>query len=1494
MGIDSFCSLDGSDPFWDWNRTWQTHNPDLTPCFQNTVLVWIPCLYLWLSAPFYILYLKRNDRGYICMTHLNRAKTVIGFALWLICWADVFYSFWERGHDATIAPVYLVSPTMLGVTMLLATFLIQYERMKGVQSSGVMLNFWLVALVCATVTFRSKILHALTEPASVNVFKYTTFYIYYTMLLISLILACLSDQPPLFSQAVKDSNPCPELGASFLSRITFWWITGLMVIGYKRPLEEKDLWSLNTEDKSEKVVPQLVRRWDQECNKVKRPIDKTLYSPKRAAKGEKKEGQPIEESEILLAKTLQKTGEPSLFCALCRTFGPYFLVSSLYKIIHDILMFVGPEILRLLIQFVNDSSAPTWHGYFYTTLLLVCTCVQTLILQKYFHVCFVTGMRLRTAIVGAVYRKALVITNAARRTSTVGEIVNLMSVDAQRFMDLITYINMIWSAPLQVILALYFLWQNLGPSVLAGVAVMVLMVPLNAVIAMKTKTYQVAQMKSKDNRIKLMNEVLNGIKVLKLYAWELAFKDKVSAIRESELRVLMKTAYLGAVSTFTWVCAPFLVALSTFAVYVLVDDHNILDAQKAFVSLALFNILRFPLNMLPMVISSMVQASVSMKRLRVFLSHEELDEDNVERPAITACESSDSIWKSGIKQMCPIVVINVRVPEGAFVAVVGHVGSGKSSLLSALLGEMQKQEGSVSIKGSVAYVPQQAWIQNATLKDNILFGREAKDSWYEKVVEACALLPDLEVLPGGDLTEIGEKGVNLSGGQKQRVSVARAVYCNCAVYLLDDPLSAVDAHVGKHIFEKVIGPQGLLQGRTRVLVTHGLSFLPQADLILVMVDGEITEMGSYTELLGRQGAFAEFLRTYASTEQEEVEESVGGEAGLLVSELLSSGKTEANDVAAAKTTKSTEAARLTEADKANTGRVKLSVFWEYMKAIGLPLSIFSIFLFFCHHLSSLGSNYWLSLWTDDPVINNTQPNREMRLGVYGAFGLTQGIAVFCYSVTVSVGGILASRYLHQTMLYNVLRSPMSFFERTPSGNLVNRFAKETDTIDTVIPSIIKMFMGSMFNVLGSCAVILIATPLVAIIIPPLGLLYFFVQRFYVASSRQLKRLESVSRSPVYTHFNETLLGTSVIRAFGEQQRFIRESDGRVDHNQTAYFPSIVANRWLAVRLEFVGNCIVTFAALFAVMARDSLSPGIMGLSISYALQVTTSLNWLVRMSSEVETNIVAVEKVKEYGDTEKEAEWRLEHSTLPAGWPTTGHIEIRNFGLRYREDLELAISDISVNIEGGEKVGIVGRTGAGKSSLTLGLFRIIEAAQGEICIDGVNIAKLGLHELRSRITIIPQDPVLFSGSLRMNLDPFDGYTDEEVWRALELAHLKNFVSGLPDKLNHECSEGGENLSLGQRQLVCLARALLRKTKILVLDEATAAVDLETDNLIQSTIRTQFEDCTVLTIAHRLNTIMDYTRVLVLDKGHMAEFGSPSNLIAKKGIFYKMAKDSGLV
>ncbi|XP_063652846.1 multidrug resistance-associated protein 1 isoform X24 [Pan troglodytes] len=1411
MALRGFCSADGSDPLWDWNVTWNTSNPDFTKCFQNTVLVWVPCFYLWACFPFYFLYLSRHDRGYIQMTPLNKTKTALGFLLWIVCWADLFYSFWERSRGIFLAPVFLVSPTLLGITMLLATFLIQLERRKGVQSSGIMLTFWLVALVCALAILRSKIMTALKEDAQVDLFRDITFYVYFSLLLIQLVLSCFSDRSPLFSETIHDPNPCPESSASFLSRITFWWITGLIVRGYRQPLEGSDLWSLNKEDTSEQVVPVLVKNWKKECAKTRKQPVKVVYSSKDPA--QPKESSKVdanEEVEALIVKSPQKEWNPSLFKVLYKTFGPYFLMSFFFKAIHDLMMFSGPQILKLLIKFVNDTKAPDWQGYFYTVLLFVTACLQTLVLHQYFHICFVSGMRIKTAVIGAVYRK------------------------------------------------------NLGPSVLAGVAVMVLMVPINAVMAMKTKTYQVAHMKSKDNRIKLMNEILSGIKVLKLYAWELAFKDKVLAIRQEELKVLKKSAYLSAVGTFTWVCTPFLVALCTFAVYVTIDENNILDAQTAFVSLALFNILRFPLNILPMVISSIVQASVSLKRLRIFLSHEELEPDSIERRPVKDGGGTNSITVRNATftwaRSDPPTLngITFSIPEGALVAVVGQVGCGKSSLLSALLAEMDKVEGHVAIKGSVAYVPQQAWIQNDSLRENILFGCQLEEPYYRSVIQACALLPDLEILPSGDRTEIGEKGVNLSGGQKQRVSLARAVYSNADIYLFDDPLSAVDAHVGKHIFENVIGPKGMLKNKTRILVTHGMSYLPQVDVIIVMSGGKISEMGSYQELLARDGAFAEFLRTYASTEQEQdAENGVTGvsgpgkeakqmENGMLVTDSagkqlqrqLSSSSSYSGDISRHHNStaelqkaeaKKEETWKLMEADKAQTGQVKLSVYWDYMKAIGLFISFLSIFLFMCNHVSALASNYWLSLWTDDPIVNGTQEHTKVRLSVYGALGISQGIAVFGYSMAVSIGGILASRCLHVDLLHSILRSPMSFFERTPSGNLVNRFSKELDTVDSMIPEVIKMFMGSLFNVIGACIVILLATPIAAIIIPPLGLIYFFVQRFYVASSRQLKRLESVSRSPVYSHFNETLLGVSVIRAFEEQERFIHQSDLKVDENQKAYYPSIVANRWLAVRLECVGNCIVLFAALFAVISRHSLSAGLVGLSVSYSLQVTTYLNWLVRMSSEMETNIVAVERLKEYSETEKEAPWQIQETAPPSSWPQVGRVEFRNYCLRYREDLDFVLRHINVTINGGEKVGIVGRTGAGKSSLTLGLFRINESAEGEIIIDGINIAKIGLHDLRFKITIIPQDPVLFSGSLRMNLDPFSQYSDEEVWTSLELAHLKDFVSALPDKLDHECAEGGENL-----------------------------------------------------------------RVIVLDKGEIQEYGAPSDLLQQRGLFYSMAKDAGLV
>ncbi|XP_054702251.1 ATP-binding cassette sub-family C member 3 isoform X2 [Grus americana] len=1460
--METFCG----SRFWDSNLSIHTNNPDLTPCFQNTILAWIPSIYLWSALPFYLFYLKHNKRGYIVLSVLSRFKTLFGVLLWCVSWADLFYSFHELLQNRTPPPVYFVTPLIVGITVLLATLLIQYERLRGVQSSGVLIIFWFLSVLCAVGPFRSKIITTTAQGHVNERFRFTTFYMYFALIIIELILSCFKEKPPFFSPVNTDPNPCPELTSGFLSRLTFWWFTSMAILGYKRPLEDKDLWSLNEDDTSKIIVQQLSKEWDKEKAECKQKEDVTYMKKSNHVLNHVGDGP--EEAEVLI-RDKKHNRKPSFLKALLRTFGPYFLIGSFFKLIQDLLSFVNPQLLSVLIGFIKNKDAPAWWGFLIAASMFICAVLQTLMLHQHFQYCFVTGMRLRTGITGVIYRKSLVITNSAKRSSTVGEIVNLMSVDAQRFTDLMTFLNMLWSAPLQIFLALYFLWQTLGPSVLAGVAVMVLLIPFNSAIAMKTRAFQVA--------------------------------------------------------------------LTTFAVYVSVDEKNILDAEKAFVSLSLFNILKFPLNMLPQVISNIAQTSVSLKRIQQFLSHDELDPNCVETKVIApgnAISVTNATFSWGKELKPSLKDINLLVPSGALVAIVGHVGCGKSSLVSALLGEMEKLEGEVAVKGSVAYVPQQAWIQNATLKDNILFGQAPNEQKYQNVLEACALKTDLEVLPGGDQTEIGEKGINLSGGQRQRVSLARAVYSNSDIYLLDDPLSAVDSHVAKHIFDKVIGPDGVLKGKTRILVTHGISFLPQVDHIVVLADGKISEMGSYQDLLKQNKAFAEFLRNYALDEDiEEDEPTMLEEEEVLLAEdtlsihtdladnepvtnevrkqflrqlsvISSEGGECPNKMSTKRRVCEKKPAepplprknlneKLIQAETTETGTVKLAVFWQYVKAVGPVISLVICFLYCCQNAAAIGANVWLSDWTNEPVINGTQHNTAMRIGVYAALGLLQGLIVLICSFTLAMGGINAARTLHAALLENKFHTPQSFYDTTPTGRIINRFSKDIYVIDEVIPPTILMFLGTFFTSLSTMIVIIASTPLFAVVIVPLAILYFFVQRFYVATSRQLKRLESVSRSPIYSHFSETVSGASVIRAYRRVKSFVDISDLKMDENQKSYYPGIVSNRWLGVRVEFVGNCIVLFAALFAVIGKNSLNPGLVGLSVSYALQVTLSLNWMVRMTSELETNIVAVERIKEYSETETEAPWIIEGKSPPEDWPSKGELEFVNYSVRYRKGLDLVLKGLNLQVQGGEKIGIVGRTGAGKSSMTLCLFRILEAVKGEIKIDGVKISEIGLHDLRSRLTIIPQDPVLFSGTLRMNLDPFNKYSDEEIWKALELSHLKRFVSSQPSMLDYECSEGGENLSVGQRQLVCLARALLRKTRILILDEATAAIDLETDDLIQMTIRTQFEDCTVLTIAHRLNTIMDYTRVLVLDNGTIAEFDTPTSLIASKGIFYSMAKDAGL-
>ncbi|XP_036328974.1 multidrug resistance-associated protein 1 isoform X2 [Rhagoletis pomonella] len=1546
--MDEFCGT----KFWDSNETWWTSDPDFTKCFEKTVLVWGPCAFLWVFSIFDFYYLKASLDKNIPWNKLNLSKLAVNGALLVLSAVDFVIAMVKKGDEGTatrIYPVDIWGPIIKFATFLLLFIFIPLNRKYGVQTSGAQFLFWFLLVIfsipqCRTEVRekneRNKILNSEVADKpdySWEEYNYVSYMIYFAFSCAMLLLNCFADAMPRETKYKRTNNEIPESSASFLSRITYTWFDVMAWKGYRNPLEEKDLWDLRPQDSCKEVMPIFAYYWNKNVRKNTKTVTTTPTQPKAQYSNGKVE------FENPHGRNTGKKGVTSIMPPIIKSFGGVFLLGSLMKFICDVLTFAQPQVLSLIIGFVEDYSddekdrQPQWKGILYAALLFITAGAQTFMLGQYFHRMFVVGLRIRTALINAIYRKALLISNATRKESTVGEIVNLMAVDAQRFMDLTTYLNMIWSAPLQIALAMYFLWLQLGPSVLAGLAVMVILIPVNGVIANRIKVYQIRQMKYKDERVKLMNEVLSGIKVLKLYAWEPSFENQVLRIREKEIATLKSTAYLNAGTSFLWSCAPFLVSLVTFATYVLIDENNILDATKIFVSLSLFNILRFPLIMLPMLISNMVQTQVSVQRINKFMNSEELDPNSVQHDP----KESDPLiirkgkfsWGEGEETLKNI---DMTVRKNTLCAVVGTVGSGKSSLIQALLGEMDKLSGRVNTVGSIAYVPQQAWIQNATVRDNILFGLEYDRKRYNRVVDACALRSDIEMLSAGDQTEIGEKGINLSGGQKQRISLARAVYSNADVYLLDDPLSAVDSHVGKHIFEEVVGPNGLLAKKTRVLVTHGITFLPQTDNIYVMKMGEISESGTYQELLARKGAFAEFIIQHLQEAAEEVEDldeikqqlegTVKSEELLGTFEkVISLARTESlsdsvsvksldsnkgslrrrktgrqdSEVSAISTVSqqkklAVDEGKLIETEKSETGGVQLAVYKHYIKSVGIFLSLATLILNFVYQAFSIGSNLWLTQWSNDKRVENDTSLRDMYLGVYGAFGFGQALLSYIMTCAPYLGALRAATVIHLLLLTNILRVELSFFDTTPLGRILSRFSKDIDVLDTKLPQLVDDCLWCFFQVLATIVVISMSTPIFLAVIVPIALLYYFAQRFYVATSRQLMRLESVSRSPIYTHFSETITGVTTIRAYMVQDRFIDESDNRVDKNQVCKYPSLIANRWLAIRLEMVGNLIILFAALFAVLGGQS-NPGLVGLSVSYALQVTQTLNWLVRMTSDIETNIVAVERIKEYGETKQEAPWELENSKVPRDWPVEGQVVFDNFKVRYREGLDLVLHGVSFTIAGGEKVGIVGRTGAGKSSLTLSLFRIIEAAGGRILIDGIDIATLGLHMLRSRLTIIPQDPVLFSGTLRINLDPFEVKSDDELWKALELSHLKAFVKSLPAGLNHEISEGGENLSVGQRQLVCLARALLRKTKVLVLDEATAAVDLETDDLIQKTIRSEFKDCTVLTIAHRLNTILDSDKVIVLNKGEITEFASPTELLDNPhSAFYSMAKDANLV
>ena len=945
-------------------------------------------------------------------------------------------------------------------------------------------------------------------------------------------------------------------------------------------------------------------------------------------------------------------------------------------------------------------------------------------------------------------------------------------------------------------------------SLLLGFGVVLFFLPFNSFVWHFMEKYNTQQMQFKDERVNLITEILNGIKVLKLYAWEKSFIEKIGEIRHEEINFMKRAQYLEATQFLMWNSAPFLIALSSFTCYVLVDPvNNILDPQTAFVSLTLFNTLKEPLFLLPFGISNMIRGKVSIDRIKDFLNADETDPTSVTHDtmedAITVGHASFT-WNLN-DQKDTLRDLSFNVKQGSLVAVVGHVGAGKSSLVSSILGELKKTNGVLNVNGEVAYVSQQAWMRNMTLKENILFSKRYNKVLYDKTIENCALVSDLEMLPAGDTTEIGEKGINLSGGQKQRINLARAVYSKKDIYLFDDPLSAVDAHVGKHIFEKVIGPKGMLQRKTRILVTHGISFLPDTDYILVMKNGRIAEQGSYSQLIKQQGEFSAFileqLKTAEDSETETDNEaiwkdleasqgkefvskkkiekaahrrpktkSVGSISVLSESDENNpppsyySKQTSVADRSSSETVYKTLAGKrgLIEEEHVEVKGVKLEIYIYYMKSGGFLLGIAAFFAYFFFESFQVGNNIWLSVWSDDERAAYDFDVRNMYLIVYGCLGLMQSVFIYTAIMLVTFAAVNASKCLHYDLLKSILKSPMSFFDTTPVGRIVNRFSKDMDEVDVMVPLHFKDCFSQLVIALGAVFVICYSTPITIIAVIPLTAIFLLYTSFYLRTSRQLKRIISINRSPINSHIEETLSGAATIRAYGLEDKFEDENEAKIEDLQKAQYPETISNSWLFLRLQMVGNILIFLTSLITVINRKSVDAGTVGLSLSYVLTCNIDIYMLVRMFADLDKTIVSVERIKEYQEIPQESASKTDRDPS-ANWPMFGSITFDSYSTRYRPGLDLVLTNINCKIESGEKVGIVGRTGAGKSSITLALFRIIEKVSGRILIDNVDVSEIGLTRLRSALTIIPQDPVIFSGTLRSNLDPFNLYTDRLIF-----------------------------------------------------------------------------------------------------------------------------------
>ncbi|TMW69125.1 hypothetical protein Poli38472_001281 [Pythium oligandrum] len=1235
--------------------------------------------------------------------------------------------------------------------------------------------------------------------------------------------------------------------ASWFSRLVFGYAKPVMDIGHTRQLNEDDLWQLEGENRTSVAYAKYKRAYVRYNKSVYRAILSTYGAP------------------------IVFCGLGSFTMAACAIFAPIVLQ-------HVIDAFSAPVL--------DVEDLAWWLGTFLLSRLVNAFCDA--------HVNFQTQLwilRLTVSLKSLLFEKTMRRSLQSRNDNGMIDVSNLFTSDMTSIIWASSQINMLWILPIQITVIVYLLYTLLDIAAFAGLGVILLSMGLNTLVARGYMSAFADIMTYKDRRMKDVKEAFGAIQIVKLNAWEDQFFDRIQVWRQLEMKAIAKYLYLMGMITFLFWSAPLAVSATSFVTYAVVLEQELTPA-KVFTAMVLFNSIRMPLFSLSNVLQTSAQARISLQRMVTYLNTTDIDEscvshdaESYEKDTMISIEQADFGWKTspeafevvdegkaeteqnGIQRLV-LRGVDLEIRKGDFVVVHGPVGAGKSSLLAAMLGELPCTNGKVFVRThKVAYYSQQPWIQNLTIRDNILFGLPFNAKKYERVLDACGLVKDLEQFPAGDKTEIGQKGVNLSGGQKARVSLARACYADADIYILDSPLAAVDAVVQSEIFNKCLC--GLLESKTVVLVTH-LHDVIESKAVNVKIS--ISSNGTVD------------VERHERTQKRQQYATVHGEVSL--GEQLTEKTIDGEKIV--------PSGSLVEDEVREDGRVAWDVYMSYLDALGgISFGVFFTLVLISWLAFQVSTDLWLSHWTSMNPTSGHLVSVAYNVTVYSILGVGAALFGLLYSMTLAYAGVKAARTIFDSMTRSLLRAPLRFFDSNPIGRILNRYTEDISTIDFQLSFNYFGVLTYGVKMLMQLATAVYVIKWIGVVFIPLAYVYARLAVYYMNSCREVSRILKVSASPILSHLSQTEEGVAVIRAFGSSyvERAVHENFKRIDGNNRVWYAETLVNQWFSVRIQMIGFAVVLVVVSSLLVLHEYLSPGLVGLAFMYAVNIDEEMSYIVKMWARIEILMVSPERVSEYIGIKPEG--RRVTKDVSLIWPQTGSLSFDNVVFAYKPGGDPVLKGLSFSIQHNEKIGIVGRTGAGKSSLTMALFRINELESGRIIIDGQDISAVNLQALRSRMSIIPQVPVLFKGSMRAYMDPFGEYDDADIWQAFDKIGLKDMISALDGKLNHELSENGENFSVGERQMLCLARALLRRSRVVVMDEATASIDLATEQKLQAMIQREFVDATVLTIAHRLATVLDSDRILVLSDGRVVEFDTPKRLARLEGgVFRELAQEGG--